>query len=64
MTTDTPLAPDSWTYKGEYFANPGTFGYPYGNNHSHLQKFSNAYYLLYHTQGWNNKWPSTEVTVA
>ena len=51
MTTDTPLAPDSWTYKGEYFANPGTFGYPYGNNHSHLQKFSNAYYLLYHTQG-------------
>ena len=45
------LAPDSWTYKGEYFANPGTFGYPYGNNHSHLQKFSNAYYLLYHTQG-------------
>ena len=50
MTSDTPLDPDSWTYKGEYLANPGTFGYPYGNNHSHLQKFGNAYYLLYHTQ--------------
>lgn len=51
MVTDTPLDPDSWTYKGEYLANPGKYGYPYGNNHSHLQKFGNAYYLVYHTQG-------------
>ena len=50
MITDTPLDPDSWKYKGEYFSNPGNFGYPYGNNHTHLQKFGNSYYLLYHTQ--------------
>ena len=51
MVSDTPLDPDSWTYKGEYLANPGTFGYPYGNNHSHLQNSVMLINLLYHTQG-------------
>lgn len=49
MVTDDPLNPDSWVYKGEYLANPGTFGYSYGNNHTHLQKFKDSYYLIYHT---------------
>ena len=50
MTTDDPLDPDSWDYNGEYFANPGQAGFPYGNNHTHLQKIGNTYYLFYHTQ--------------
>lgn len=48
MTTD-PLA-DDWTYRGTFMPNPGTLGYPYGNNHTHLQKFGTKWYLLYHTQ--------------
>ena len=48
MMTDTPLDPDSWEYCGQYLANPGTFGYPYGNNHTHLQQFGDNYYLFYH----------------
>ena len=40
---------DKWAYKGEIMPNPGNVGYPYGNNHTRLQKFGNAYYLLYHT---------------
>ncbi|MBQ6209350.1 MAG: family 43 glycosylhydrolase [Prevotella sp.] len=51
MVSDDPLNPDSWEYKGQYLANPGTFGYSYSNNHSHLQKFGDNYYLFYHTTG-------------
>lgn len=50
MTSDDPLDADSWTYKGEYFSNPGAYGYTYGNNHTHLQKYGSLYYLFYHTQ--------------
>lgn len=49
MTTDDPLN-GTWTYSGEILKNPGKFGYPSGNNHSHLQKFGSNYYMLYHTQ--------------
>lgn len=49
MTATDPLA-DNWAYKGQYLPNPGTLGFPYGNNHTHLQRFQNAWYLLYHTQ--------------
>ena len=49
MVTDNPLDPDAWEYRGEYVANPGTFGYGYGNNHTHLQKFGDNYYLFYHS---------------
>lgn len=49
MTATDPLA-DKWTYQGELLPNPGRLGYPYGNNHSRLQKFGSYYYLLYHTQ--------------
>lgn len=49
MTTQTPLAPDSWAYRGHYLANPGDFTYPDSNNHTHLQQFRGKYYLFYHT---------------
>lgn len=49
MVTDNPLDPDSWEYRGEYVPNPGSFGFGYGNNHTHLQKFENSYYLFYHS---------------
>lgn len=48
MTTKTPLDYDSWEYKDYYFKNPGEQGMEYGNNHTHLQKFGDRYYLFYH----------------
>lgn len=47
MTSDNPLDPDSWKWGGEYLTNPNQHGYPFSNNHSHLQKFGDKYYLLY-----------------
>ena len=47
MTSDDPLNPDSWQWGGEYLTNPNQHGYPFSNNHSHLQKFGDKYYLLY-----------------
>ena len=49
MVSDTPLDPESWEYRGEYVANPGSFGFGSGNNHTHLQKFEGNYYLFYHS---------------
>ena len=49
MVSSTPLDPASWQYRGEYVANPGSFGFGYGNNHTHLQKFGDKYYLFYHS---------------
>ena len=49
MVTDTPLNPDSWEYRGEYVPNEGNFGMGWGNNHTHLQKFEDNYYLFYHS---------------
>ena len=49
MVSDTPLEPDSWEYRGEYVANPGSFGFGSGNNHTHLQKFQGNYYVFYHS---------------
>lgn len=48
MTATDPMA-DNWTYQGEMMPNPGRIGYNYSNNHTRLQKFGSAYYLLYHT---------------
>lgn len=47
MTSDDPLNPDSWKWGGEYLTNPNQHGYPFSNNHSHLQKFGDKWYLLY-----------------
>ena len=49
LVSDDPLNPDSWEYKGEYVANPGSFGFGWGNNHTHLEKFGDHYYLFYHS---------------
>ena len=49
MVADDPMSGE-WTYRSVILPNPGTLGYPYGNNHSHIQKFGKNYYLLYHTQ--------------
>ena len=49
MVSDTPLDPDSWEYRGEYVPNEGNFGMGWGNNHTHLQKFGDSYYLFYHS---------------
>ena len=49
MVNDNPLDPESWEYRGEYVANPGSFGFGSGNNHTHLQKFEGNYYLFYHS---------------
>jgi len=48
MTSTDPLNPESWQYVGMYAKNPSAFGYPGGNNHTHLQKFNNSYFLFYH----------------
>jgi hypothetical protein len=49
MTTTTPLNPDSWVYRGNYFKNPGENGFDFSNNHTHLHKYNEQYYLFYHT---------------
>ena len=49
MVSDTPLVPDSWLYRGEYVPNEGNFGMGWGNNHTHLHKFKDKYYLFYHS---------------
>lgn len=45
MVSDNPSDPDSWVFKGYY--GPGVAG----NNHSHLQKFKDKYYHIYHDHG-------------
>lgn len=49
MTTKTPLDPESWEYRDYYFKNPGEQGLEYSNNHTHLQKYMDKYYLFYHS---------------
>jgi hypothetical protein len=56
MTTKTPLNPESWEYRGNYFKNPGDNGLDYSNNHTHLHKYNNQYYLFYHTLSLQKKY--------
>ena len=49
MTTKTPLDPESWEMKGECFINPGTAGFDYSNNHTHMHKFKDKWYMFFHT---------------
>lgn len=55
MVSEDPLNPESWKYRDQYFKNPGNFGYAYGNNHTHIQKFGNNWYIVYHTEWLSNK---------
>jgi len=49
MTTKTPLNPDSWKYRDNYFKNTGEDNLgPWTNNHTHLFKFKEKYYITYH----------------
>ena len=47
MTAKTPLDSESWEYRDYYFKNPGEQGLEYSNNHTHLQKYQDRYYLFY-----------------
>ena len=47
MVSDDPLNPDSWKYCGEYLKNATGYGMSFSNNHTHLQKFGDKYYLFY-----------------
>ncbi|MBR3668087.1 MAG: family 43 glycosylhydrolase, partial [Ruminococcus sp.] len=49
MTTKTPLDPESWEMKGECFKNPGLSGLEYSNNHTHMHKYKDKWYMFYHT---------------
>jgi len=49
MTSKTPLDPESWKMGGEYFVNPGAAGFDYSNNHTHLHRFRDQWYIFYHT---------------
>lgn len=56
MTSDDPLNPDSWEYQGDMISGIGSYGgWPGGNNHSHLQKVGDKYYMFYHMQGLAQK---------
>lgn len=56
MTSSDPLNPASWEYQGDMISGIGSYaGWPGGNNHSHLQKFGNRYYMIYHMQGLAQK---------
>jgi arabinoxylan arabinofuranohydrolase len=49
MTSKTPLDPDSWKYRDNYFKNTGDVNVgPLSNNHSHLVKFKEKWYISYH----------------
>jgi arabinoxylan arabinofuranohydrolase len=49
MTSKTPLNPDSWKYRDNYFKNTGDVNVgPLTNNHTHVFKFKEKYYLAYH----------------
>lgn len=49
MTSKTPLIPDSWKYRDNYFKNSGDDNVgPWTNNHTHLFKFRGKYYMTYH----------------
>ena len=47
MKNSDPLQEDSWIYGGNYFKNPGENGLSYTNNHTHLHKFQDKWYLFY-----------------
>ena len=50
VTSKTPLDESSWKVRGDYNENPGHFGRMYCNNHTHLHKYKNRWYLFYHDQ--------------
>lgn len=49
MTSKIPLDPASWKFRHNYLKNSGDYGYTYTNNHTHLHKFRDRWYLFYHS---------------
>ena len=49
MTSKTPLDPESWKFRHNYLKNSGDYGYTFTNNHTHLHKFCDRWYVLYHS---------------
>ncbi len=50
MTSKTPLAAESWEYQDDYFLNAfSTEGMNPSNNHTHLEKFKDKWYMIHHT---------------
>ena len=50
MVSSDPLNTGSWTYAGEYFANPGNLpGNSWYNHHTHVHRYKGNYYVFYHT---------------
>lgn len=54
MTSKTPLDPGSWTYGRPYLKNSGDYGYTFTNNHTHLHKFMDKWYVIYHSMELQN----------
>lgn len=54
MTSKTPLDPDSWKYHHHYLRNPGDYGFDFSNNHTHLHKYKDKWYVFYHTLSLQN----------
>lgn len=49
MTSETPLDAASWQYGRPYLKNSGDYGYTYTNNHTHLHKYNDKWYIFYHS---------------
>ena len=49
MTSKTPLDASSWAYGRNYLKNPRGYGFNASNNHTHLHKYKDRWYIFYHT---------------
>ncbi|MDE6795494.1 MAG: carbohydrate-binding protein, partial [Muribaculaceae bacterium] len=49
MTSEPPLDAASWQYGRSYLKNSGDYGYTYTNNHTHLHKYNDKWYIFYHS---------------
>lgn len=54
MSSKTPLDPKSWTYHHNYLKNSGDYGYAYTNNHTHLHKYMDRWFIFYHSMELQN----------
>lgn len=59
MTSKTPLIRESWEYQHNYLKNPGDYGYDWGNNHTHLHKYHDKWYIFYHNQSLQKSFNTT-----
>lgn len=55
MTSRTPLDSTSWMYHRPYLKNSGDYGFTYTNNHTHLHKYMDKWYVFYHSMELQNQ---------